>query len=254
MVTSSRVAIVTGASEGIGWSIAKALHASGNRVLISGRQEQRLRERQEELDLLAPNRCHILPIDHQSRQSGAAVVRHAIEIYGSLDILVNNVGGGQSRNSLGDFSLETFERELQVNLETTVSASIAAIPFMKDAGFGRIINIGSMAGRNRSLISGPGYSMAKAAVHSWTRQIAAELAPFGITVNTVAPGYISTDRARKKMALMDENTRSQKLGLIPIGRPGTPDEVAEVVKFLASDSASYVVGAIIDVNGGAYLP
>lgn len=249
-----RVAIVTGGTEGIGWSVAKELHSSGYSIVISARSASRLKERQDELEIFRPNQCAVLAVDHTTNNAAEDIVCTALERFGRLDVLVNNVGGGQAALQGAGLTRTDLMRELEVNLAPAVATSLAAIAPMQSARYGRIVTIGSLAGRSRSLLSGPGYAAAKAAVHSWTRHLAVEMAPFGITVNTVAPGYIATERVRMKASNMDDDRRERLMGGIPMGRAGTPAEVAAAVSFLVSEGASYVTGAILDVNGGVYLP
>jgi len=125
---------------------------------------------------------------------------------------------------------------------------------MKYRRFGRIINIGSIAGRQKGVISGPGYSAAKAALQAFSRYSARELAPYSITVNLVAPGLIETERVMSRLGSLNPDNLQKQIESIPLGRPGKPEEVAAAVCFLASAHASYITGAILDVNGGAFLP
>jgi 3-oxoacyl-[acyl-carrier protein] reductase len=173
---------------------------------------------------------------------------------GKVDVLVNNVGGSAPDFNLESQNLEKFQSDLDFNLLPAVSMTLAISNLMKKNQFGRIINIGSIAGRQKSYISGPGYAAAKAALQAFTRYSAKELASFNITVNLVAPGLIGTERVLSRLQSLDHNHSQKQIDSIPLGRPGKPEEVAAAVCFLASDSASFITGATLDVNGGAYFP
>lgn len=251
---SNKIAVITGGTEGIGWSVAQALHSDGNTVVITGRRQDRLVRRAIELDYQTNGRCTTIQIDHSEPNSSEFVAKKVMEIYGRVDILVNNVGGSLPHLNLQFPTMETFHKDLCFNLLPAVSMTFAIVSAMKENRFGRIINIGSIAGRGKSIISGPGYGSAKAALQAFTRFAAKELAPFNITVNLVAPGLIETDRARLRFESLKPKIRSQQLRSIPLGRLGKPEEVAAAVHFLASDAASFITGAVLDVNGGAFTP
>jgi len=246
--------VVTGGSEGIGWSIARALHANGDIVVITGRKPERLTECQIELDLMSSGRCLTLPIDHSHANSSEVVAKKVLETYGKIDILVNNVGGSLPNFTLESQDIESFQSDLDFNLLPAVSMTSAVSAAMKYRRFGRIINIGSIAGRQKGVISGPGYSAAKAALQAFSRYSARELAPYSITVNLVAPGLIETERVMSRLGSLNPDNLQKQIESIPLGRPGKPEEVAAAVCFLASAHASYITGAILDVNGGAFLP
>jgi 3-oxoacyl-[acyl-carrier protein] reductase len=213
-----------------------------------------LTQRANELNYQSKGRCIAITIDHSDPKSSEFVVRNVLETYERVDILVNNVGGSLPNLPKQFPSIEIFNTELNFNLLPAVSMTFAVAKTMKDNNYGRIVNIGSLAGRGNSYISGPGYGSAKAALHSFTRFSAKELAPFKITVNLVAPGLIETDRVRLRIESLDPGHRQQQLNSILLGRPGKPEEVAAAVRFLASEDASFITGAVLDVNGGAFLP
>ncbi len=248
---NSRVAVITGGSEGIGWCIARILHSLGNIVVITGRRVERLTDRVNELDSFSSGRCLAIEIDHNQVGSSDIVIKRVLDTFGKIEILVNNVGGSSPNWALQYSDLGTFKSDLDFNLLPPVTMTFAASTSMKEQRFGRIVNIGSIAGRNKGVVSGPGYSAAKAALQAFSRSSAIELAPFNVTVNLVAPGLIETERVMSRYGLLDLELRKKHLDSIPLGRLGKPEEVAAAVCFLASDEASFITGAIIDVNGGS---
>ena len=249
----SRVAIITGGSDGIGWEVAKSLHNDGHTIVITGRRQEVLAKRVSELDADSRERCFTINVDHMQKDSSVVVVDKVLDRFGRVEILVNNVGGSFPTSSpmSGD---EKFDAEIDLNLKPAARMTFAVSETMKSQKFGRIVNIGSLAGRSKGVISGPGYAAAKAALEAITRYSAAELAPFNVTVNLVAPGLTSTPRVLGRLDLLGNHFLEKQISLIPIGRIGKPEEVAAAVCFLASDAASFITGAILDVNGGAFMP
>jgi 3-oxoacyl-[acyl-carrier protein] reductase len=249
----SRVAIITGGSDGIGWQVAKSLHENGHTIVVTGRREEILAKRVTELDVESRDRCFTIAVDHLQKNSSAVVLDRTLEKFGRVEILINNVGGSLPIWSMMS-SNEQFDAEIEFNLKPAARMTFAVSEVMKSQKFGRVVNVGSLAGRSKSLISGPGYASAKAALEGLTRYSATELAPFNITVNLVAPGLVSTNRALERLNSLDNELMEKQLRSIPIGRMGEPEEVAEAICFLASDAASFITGAILDVNGGAFMP
>lgn len=236
-------ALVTGASGGIGGEIARALHAAGACVGLSGTREEPLKALAAELG----DRAHVLPCNLSDRDAVSALPGAAIEAMGSLDILVNNAGITRD-NVFMRMSDEEWDQVLEINLTSTMRLCRAAIRPMMKARHGRIINITSIVG-----VSGnPGqanYAASKAGVAGMSRAIAKEVASRGITVNCVAPGFIATPMTDKLNDQQKEAINVQ----IPAGRMGTPTEIAASVLYLASDEAGYVTGATLNVNGGMLM-
>jgi 3-oxoacyl-[acyl-carrier protein] reductase len=168
------------------------------------------------------------------------------EEFGEVDVLVNNAG---VLRRTGILALEEDEWDLvlDVNLKGTYLCTRAVLPAMKEAGWGRVVNISSSAGRSVSTLGGPHYTTAKAAVLGFTRAVAKEMAPFGITLNAVCPGLVNTEMVNE--VITDAQTRAYA-DSFPIKRLAEPEEVAELVAFLASDRAAYITGASLDINGG----
>lgn len=237
---SGKSALVTGASGGIGGAIARALHGQGATVALSGTRVAPLEALAAELG----SRVHVLPADLADRASVDALVPAAEKAMGALDILVNNAG--ITRDGLiMRMKDEDWDKVLEVNLGSAFRLARSAVRGMMKRRHGRIISITSVSG----VIGNPGqvnYSAAKAGMIGMTKALAREVATRGITVNAVAPGFIATP-------MTDVLTDDQKAGIltaVPVGRLGTPEEIASAVVYLASAEAAYVTGQTINVNGG----
>ncbi len=235
-----KTALVTGASGGIGGAIARALHAQGATVALSGTRVAPL----EELAGALGERAHVLPCDLSDAAAVDALPKAAAEAMGGLEILVNNAG--ITRDTLMmRLSDADWDAVIAVNLTATMRLCRGALRGMMKARAGRIVNISSVVG----VTGNPGqanYVASKAGVIGMSKALAAEVASRGITVNCVAPGFIES-------AMTDKLTEEQKariLGQIPAGRMGSGEEVASAVAWLASDEAGYVTGQTLHVNGG----
>jgi 3-oxoacyl-[acyl-carrier protein] reductase len=239
---TDRMALVTGATGGIGGAIARAFHKQGATVAVSGRQTEKLDKLAAELG----SRVHVLPCDLGDRVAVGGLVDAAIGRMGRLDILVNNAGLTKD-NLLMVMKDEQWDDVIAVNLTATFVLMRAAARAMMRAktGYGRIVNISSVSGQSGQA-GQANYAAAKAGLLGLTRAVARELAPRSITCNVVAPGPIVTAMTD---ALPDD-WRAWATEAVPLGRLGTPDEVGAVVAFLCSDPASYVTGALVPVDGG----
>ena len=237
---TGKCALITGASGGIGGEIAKALHAAGATVALSGTRLVPL----EELAAGLEGRCHVLPCDLGDAAAVEALPKQAAEAMGSVDILVNNAGITRDQIFMR-MSDEEWQSVLDVNLTSTMRLCRGVIRPMMKARWGRIVNISSIVGATGN----PGqanYAASKAGMVGMTKSIAYEVASRGITVNAVAPGFIAT-------AMTDKLTDDQKARInaqIPAARMGLPEEIAAAVLYLASPEAGYVTGATLHVNGG----
>ncbi|MGP8026542.1 MAG: 3-oxoacyl-[acyl-carrier-protein] reductase [Acidocella sp.] len=237
---TGKTALITGASGGIGAEIARSLHQQGAVVALSG-------TRREALDTLAAElgeRTHVLPADLSQPEEAARLINEAEAALGKVDILVNNAGltkdGLAMRMSDADW-----EKVLNVDLAAPFRLIRAAMKFMLRRKAGRIINIGSIVGTTGN----PGqanYCAAKAGLIGLTKSLAQEVASRGITVNLVAPGFIETPMTD---ALTDAQ-RADLSGQIPLGRLGTPKDIAAAVVYLAAEESGWVTGATLHVNGG----
>jgi len=241
---SDQVAIVTGAGQGMGEAIATRLAKEGAEVVVSDINEDKAAQVAEKIRT-AGNKALGLKTDVTTEDRVQSMVDATIDRYGTVSILVNNAGILYPTR-IDNVTKAEWDQVLDVNLNGTFLCSKAVLPAMKKKGYGRIINMSSSAGRSVSTLGGVHYTAAKAGVLGLTRALAKELAPFGITVNAICPGLINTEMVR--LECTPERISAYE-NSFPISRLGTPEEVAQVVFFLATDSP-YITGASIDINGG----
>ncbi|KRS15810.1 3-oxoacyl-[acyl-carrier-protein] reductase [Roseovarius indicus] len=237
---TGKYALVTGASGGIGGAIAKALHAAGATVGLSGTRVEPLEALAKELG----ERAHVLPCNLGDPEAVDSLPKQAIEAMGGLDILVNNAGVTRDQLFMR-MSDEDWQTVLDVNLTATMRLCRAVVRPMMKARWGRIINISSVVGTtgNAGQVN---YAASKAGMVGMTKSIAHEVASRGITANAVAPGFIATAMTEKLSDAQKDAINTQ----IPAARMGTPEEIAAAVLYLASPEAGYVTGATLHVNGG----
>src|SRR5258708_14615746 len=246
---SERVSLITGAgsAQGIGFATARLLGQQGSKVAITSTTE-RIQERARELaadgiDVFA------FPADLRDHARTEELVQEVVSRYGRIDILVNNAGMTQVGNPtettslpLSELSEQEWDYGIAISLKTAFNITKAVLPVMLAAKYGRIVNVSSVTG---PVVSNPretAYSAAKAGMVGLTRSLALEVARRGITVNAVAPGWIETPSSTQHEIIAGKNT--------PVGRPGRPDDVATALAFLADESASYITGQLIIVDGG----
>jgi 3-oxoacyl-[acyl-carrier protein] reductase len=254
---TGRPALVAAASKGLGKACAWALAAEGAEVALCARDRATLEATRQEIADATGTRVEAIPADVATEDGAVAFVREGMEALGGCQILVANAGGPPSGQALG-FSDQEIRSALDLNFLSTVRMVREAVPRMRDAGYGRVVVISSSS--IKQPVAGLVLSTsARAAAAGWTRHLADELAPEGITVNTVLPGRIETDRVRslrRETADRDgvdvDEVASREAAAIPAGRIGDPAELGALVAFLCSQQASYVTGGFISVDGGAY--
>jgi 3-oxoacyl-[acyl-carrier protein] reductase len=248
---SEDVAWVTGSSTGIGRAAAVALAERGCRVVVHyNRSESEAREVVEEIKS-SGGEATLVGGDVADAGEVKRLVGEIEARYGRLDILVNNAGSLIERRTLEEMTEDLWDRVMAVNLKSVYLCSQAVLPMMKRQGRGRIINMTSVAARNGGARGSVAYATAKGGVSTLTRAMAKELVGEGILVNGVAPGIITTPFHDR---FTPPEMRERMTAAIPMGREGTPEEVAGAVVFLASAGADYLVGEIIEVNGGQLMP
>lgn len=237
---TGKTALITGASGGIGAAIAKALHAAGATIAISGTRQAVL----EELKSRIGDNVHVLPCNLSNAEDVEKLIPAAEAAMGSLDILVNNAGITKDGLAVR-MKDEDWQSVIDVNLTSNFRLCRAAMRGMMKKRWGRIVNITSIVG----VTGNPGqvnYVASKAGIIGMTKSIAQELAARNVTANCVAPGFIATPMTD----VLNEKQKEAILGRIPAGRMGGPNDIAAAVLYLASEEAGYVTGQTLHVNGG----
>ena len=247
---SDKIAVVTGARQGLGKTFARALAAAGATVFLMSRNEPRLAEAAGEIEGLTGARCpyHAIDIrDEGSVERAAAFVKAEA---GRLDVLVNNAAVGRGSTPLEHTALSEWNDTIETNLTGTFLCMKHFCRMMIAQRSGKVINLASMAGMVALQDSCLGaYDCSKAAIESLTRCMAGEWAQYNIQVNSIAPGYFMTD-INKAFVRENQGFYDRSLSRIPLGRWGDPDEIGEVAVFLASPAADYITGANIVIDGG----
>jgi len=242
---TGKTAIVTGSGQGMGRAVAQALASRGANLVIND-LDGALAERTA-ADMEANG---VKAIAIQGNVADAGDVRRMVDTtishFGGIDILINNAGVLRP-TSVIDIPEAEWDLVIEVNMKGTFLCSQAVIATMTSRGWGRIVNFSSTAGKNISTVGGAHYTAAKAGILGFTRHLAKEVAGAGITVNAVCPGLFDTEMVRNTI---DEDRIKAYENGFPISRLGQPEEVAELVAFLASDRAAYITGASLDINGG----
>jgi NAD(P)-dependent dehydrogenase (short-subunit alcohol dehydrogenase family) len=240
----NKVVLVTGGNSGIGRGIVRRAVKEGARVAIGGRDPAKGADTLAEMRALGAD-AEFFPADLGSEAAGREVVAAVVQRFGRLDVVVNNAGGGARRAGVlaEDGPGERLGKVMRMNLEAAYYVASYAMPHLRDAGKGAIVNISSTATFHGNWGN---YGIAKAAVEALTRSLAAEGAPHGVRANSVSPGWIDTEA----VAIGDKSW--QKAASL-LGRAGTPDEIAQAVCFLASEEASFITGTTLVVDGGLVI-
>ena len=242
-----RVILVTGASKGIGRAIAETLSEPGCTIIVNFRSDADGAKKTAVAIEGKGARAHLLPFDVGDYPAVNSAFKEILKLFGRLDILVNNAGITRD-NILARMKKSEWDEVINTNLNGIFFCCQAAIKPMIRQRYGRIINLTSVVGVTGNA-GQCNYAAAKAGIIGFTRSLAKEVASRNITVNAVAPGFVETSMT----ATISEEAKSTLMAQIPAGRPAAPREIAEVVKFLTSDEASYITGQVIHVNGGMYM-
>jgi 2,3-dihydroxy-2,3-dihydro-p-cumate dehydrogenase len=250
---AGRTVIVTGAGSGIGRAIAERVAAEGGNVVVCGLDKAQCAGVADAIAANYPVRTAALGADLALSGAAERVRELALEVFGKIDVLINNAGGGVILPSL-EHTEETLQRTIANNLWTTLRCTLAMIPPMREKGYGRVVNVGAESVRN-GLDGHAVYNAAKGGVHAMMSGFAREFARDGLTFNTVAPSWVLIDQPDAGKGPEEELSavRRRALELIPIGRPGTPADVAAAVLFLASEEAGFITGQVLSVNGGSSM-
>ncbi|MEI9475555.1 MAG: SDR family NAD(P)-dependent oxidoreductase [Deltaproteobacteria bacterium] len=247
MKLKDRVAIVTGGARGIGKAIALSFLREGAKTAIIDSDKERLEMLKKETGR-EKKEVTVIPCDITKSGDVKEMVDQVRKGFGRIDILVNNAGIIR-RGTIETVTEEDWDQVIEVNLKGTFNCCRAVVGLMKRQGYGKIVNISSIAGKMGDITSAPGYGPSKAGVDALTKTLARQLAPFGINVNAVSPHAIETEMSAQWSA----ERRKEIIASIPLGRLGKPEDVAEAVLFLVSEEASFITGEILDVNGGALM-
>ncbi|MDI3254161.1 3-oxoacyl-[acyl-carrier-protein] reductase [Pseudacidobacterium ailaaui] len=241
-----KTALVTGASQGIGRACAIALAHAGAKIALAARNEEKLNQVAAEITANGGT-AKAFVLDIANEESIKSTAKAVQDHFGTVHILVNNAGITKDTLLLR-MKRSDWDDVIATNLTGTFLLTQALIGPMLKARWGRIINISSVVGETGQA-GQANYAASKAGLIGFTKSLARELASRNITANAVAPGYIETAMT----AVLDEKQRTAMLTQVPLGRPGTEEDVAKAVRFLASDDASYITGHVLDVNGGMYM-
>ena len=248
MVAKDRVAVVTGAGRGLGTAVGQAFSQQGAKVVLC---DIELALVEQVADEIRARGGEALALGHDISNPAEIeqLVKTVVAQYGRLDILFNNAGICP-RISIDDMTEANYDQIMNVNLKSVFFLSRAAGNIMKSQGWGRIVNVSSIGGRTGGIYNATVYGASKAGMIAMTKAFARHFAPHNVLVNCVAPGTVNT----RLMANLSQESLEASINQVPLKRLADPAEIAQVIVFLASEGASYMTGAIVDVNGGALMP
>ncbi len=247
---TGKVALITGASSGIGQVTARLLAEHGASVVINYFRNEAGAENVRKTIADARGRAHIIQADVRRSADIKRLVASTVEELGPIDILVNNAGSLVERLRILELTEERWDEVMNLNLKSAFLLSQAVAASMMERRTGAIINVSSIAGRNGGALGSIHYSTAKGGLITMTKGFAKELAPYGVRVNAVSPGVIDTPYHE---TFSTPEAMKTFVGMIPLGRVGTSEEVARVIVFLASEAASHICGETIEINGGMLM-
>lgn len=247
MLAKGMVVLITGAGQGIGRATALAFAREGASVVVAADMNEESANATAELVATCPATTGVgLKLDVTDRAAVVEAAKSIAKHHSQINVLVNNAGICQSKTEFDAITSHDFHKLYDVNVVGAANCITAVLPYMKATKSGRIINLASLAAHIGGLAVSPTYACAKAAVVCLTKSTARQFAPFGIRVNAVAPGFIRT-------AMTAGFTETHNASAVPLGRLGEPEDVADVIVFLASDYSRYITGATLDINGGLYM-
>ncbi|HDR9506542.1 beta-ketoacyl-ACP reductase [Burkholderia cepacia] len=245
---ADRVAFVTGGTGGLGAAISRRLHAAGMTVAVSHTEHNDHIATWLAHEREAGRTFHAFEVDVADYDSCQHCAARVLAQFGHVDVLVNNAGITRDA-SFVKMTKSMWDAVLRTNLDSMFNMTKPFVPAMIEAGFGRIVNVGSVNG-SRGAYGQANYAAAKAGIHGFTKALALELARHGVTVNTVSPGYLATAMVE---SVPKDVLDTKILPQIPVGRLGNPDEIAALVAWLCSDTGAFATGAEFDVNGGMHM-
>ncbi len=246
MSFNNRIALVTGATGGIGTAICRDLADKGVKV-IAAYHTKKKGEHWQKVERESGYQYEIAPVDVENYDSCATMINQVQQKIGPIDIVVNNAGITRD-GTLRKMSKENWDLVIQTNLNSLFNITQNILNSMLERKYGRIINISSVNGQ-KGQFGQCNYAAAKAGIHGFTKSLAQEVAAKGITVNTISPGYIATDMVNA----MPENIQQKIIATIPVGRFGESSEIARMVSFIADDDSGFITGADFSLNGGMHM-
>lgn len=249
---NGKVAIVTGSIQGIGKEIARILATNGASVVINNHQDPETLEKVAEEIRAEGGTVKAVVADVTKKEEAQKLIDAALSFGSGIDILVNNAGGLVKRVPVAEFDENHFQTVFDVNVKSAFLMSHLVLPYMKEKKAGRIINLSSQAAHDGGGPGAAAYASSKGAIWTFTKSLAKEVAPFGITVNAVSPGFIANTTFHNTFT--PKEAREKMPSIIPLGRAGEAGDIAKVVFFLASELSDYMTGQSLQVNGGLYLP